>query len=210
MGGKAEDKFRITMANRGHSVASVSKDMQFQHVDFLLDNKVKVEVKSAKRISRQDKSSTAQYIWVEISSIYYKEGKNGWLYGAADLIAFENGGHFIFVNRKELVTLVESICDLTTFVKKPEEALYKSYRRWDRPTEQVCLIKVEDLYKISNKKVPIILSPEGSYYLCGRNSPQEDFSELEGWTLDFNEVVKRRDAALREFQEVIIKQRKIE
>lgn len=208
MGGKAEDNFRITMANRGHEVTPTERELQIRHVDFLLDKKTKVEVKSSKRIARGDTGSNDQFIWAEISSIYYKEGKNGWLYGDADIIAFENGDNFIIVRRVDLVALVETICDLKTFVKKPAEALYKSYRRWDRPTEHVTLIRVSDLDKIDHKKIPKMLSPEGSYYLVARNDEKENFQEIpQKWSLDFEEMKTQRDAALSNFKEVVIKKR---
>lgn len=208
MGGKAEDLFRITMANRGHEITPTEKELQIKHVDFILDKKTKVEVKSAKRIARGDSSSNDQFIWVEISSVYHKEGKHGWLYGQADVIAFENGDNFIFVRRVDLVALVETICDLKTFVKKPADALHKSYRRWDRPTEHVTLINVSDLDRIEHKKIPKMLSPEGSYYLVARNDEKENFQEIsQKWSLDFEEMQKQRDAVLPNFKEVVIKKR---
>lgn len=208
MGGKAEDNFRITMANRGHEVTPTEKELQIKHVDFILDKKTKVEVKSSKRIARGDSGSNDQFIWVEISNVSSSQGKNGWLYGYADIIAFENQDSFIIVRRVDLVALVETICDLKTFVKKPAEAFHKSYRRWDRPTEHVTLISVSDLEKIEHKKISKMLSPEGSYYLVARDDEKENFQEIpHKWSLDFEEIKKQRDVVLSDFKEVVIKKR---
>lgn len=150
MGESAESLFVQAAERGGYSVLKANKKLEFDKVDFILtkaDKKIKVEVKARKRISRKDKEAQDELLWVELSNVSAKEGKNGWLYGGADVIAFEQDDRFVIVNRKELAQYVEKNCDLETFVKNSKDALYKSYRRFDRPAEHLTIVNFSDMLK---------------------------------------------------------------
>lgn len=127
MGQKAEQQFRALAIARGYVVADAGSEAdRKQHVDFIVNGK-KVEVKSAKRISRQGE---VQYekIWVELQGV---TGHRGWLFGGADMIAFQTQDGFMLIDKNELRAIVRDKVQ-QTFVNRPEEALYKQYRRSGR------------------------------------------------------------------------------
>ena len=72
---------------------------------------------------------------------------NGWLFGKADLIAFENQNGFKIVERTALVRVINRLVKIRVKVDKPEDALYKVYNRKGRPDE-ITLIKSSDLDSI--------------------------------------------------------------
>ncbi len=58
------------------------------------------------------------------------EFDRGWLYGGkAELIAFETKSGFLFVERKNLIDLVNKIVDFKSSVSYPQEAINKVYAR---------------------------------------------------------------------------------
>jgi hypothetical protein len=123
-----------------------------EHYDYLMqkDGRIfKVEVKSLKRISRNDLGTQDQFIWIELHGV--REHDRGWLYGAADLIAFEMTHSFRIVKRVDLVGLVETLVDFKTRVTSSREALYKLYSRQGRP-DLLTIIKSSDLLKIQFKE----------------------------------------------------------
>lgn len=142
-GSSAENAFVKMMKERGRPIREASREQNmFDHVDYF------VEGKSGRVVSFDVKAFKGQaergYILLEFKNV---KGNKGWLYGKADMIAFQQGdGRFLCVNRDELVMLGERLCDLTVSVNRIGDALYKSYTRskWGRD-DLVSLIKFEDL-----------------------------------------------------------------
>ena len=135
VGRKAEDLFEEWLKAKQRDYRPATTEEQYQHIDFVIHSKklkrdVNIDVKGAKRRNRMDNSSNSRYIWVEFKNV---RGDNGWLYGKADYIAFHNDDENVFcvVDRKDLVSLCERVCD-DSFVKYPTEALYHKYTREGR------------------------------------------------------------------------------
>ena len=103
-----------------------------------------MDVKSKKRVSRKTENVQDDLIWIEFRTV---RDTKGWLFGSADLIAFENQNGFKIVERKTLVRVINKLVKIHVKVDKPEDALYKVYTRKGRPDE-ITLIKTNDLAPI--------------------------------------------------------------
>ena len=133
-GEKAEKLFRDIAIQEGYSVKKSTRYSNIaEHIDFHLTSKIgfnnfSVDVKARKKPSRNATWYEDQEVWVEFHNV---AGKEGWLYGKADKIAFEREDDFVIVPRFELTKFCEkSVAPF--FVKNAKEALYKSYRRNNR------------------------------------------------------------------------------
>jgi len=85
----------------------------------------RVDIKSQKSIKRgEDPSQT--HTWIELVNV---NGKLGWLYGEADIIAFEYNDEWILCDRMKL--LHETIKTLSLDFGKKEGQLYRRYQRRD-------------------------------------------------------------------------------
>ena len=150
LGRSAEDRFARLAVKQGWTInPSSGQENIHEHFDYVMekDGKVfKVEVKSLKRIARQDADTQDQYLWIELHGV--RDHDKGWLYdGRADLIAFELANSFRIVDRLELIALVEKLVDLDMKVSSPKGALYKVYSRKSRP-DLLTMIQSEDLLGI--------------------------------------------------------------
>ena len=143
-GAKAEVDFKNSLDGFFGSDLKLTgvDDGQFDHIDFVCELNMKVDVKAIK-----DPSS----IWVELKNI---KGYDGWLYGKATHIAFERHDHFKVVRRLDLVELVDKLVDKTTMVELPKDCLYKIYQRkkYDRD-DMLTKILPSDLDTIQNVTV---------------------------------------------------------
>jgi len=101
-----------------------------------------VEVKSRKRISRSDDGLQSDLTWIEIHGVRPKD--TGWLFGKADLIAFEKESSFIFVKRLDLLAVVNKKVNLVAKVKSAKDALYKIYTR-DGRKDKLTLLPSSDI-----------------------------------------------------------------
>jgi hypothetical protein len=140
----AENTFKKIALSKGFLVKDASKRQQLSHIDFFVEDKNKkiytIDVKARKKISRSDSLTADDLIWVEFKNV---AGADGWLYGAADYIAFERESDFLIINRKNLVTLCERIVQ-NKKVSSSKEALYAKYTR-DGRKDEISLIKMEDI-----------------------------------------------------------------
>ena len=145
LGEKAEARF-VEIAHRsGWKVAASTKAENIdEHWDYQIkkgEEKYKVEVKSAKRVHRDDDKIQFEYTWVEIHGVRPKD--TGWLFGKADFIAFEKQNSFIFVKRLDLLAVVNKKVNLVAKVRDPKDALYKIYRR-DGRKDKLTLLPASD------------------------------------------------------------------
>lgn len=148
LGNQAEELFVNIAKQQGWQTSPASKDENInEHWDFLIgkdDQKYKVEVKSEKRIQRNDHNSQNNFIWVELRNV---RGKVGWLFGKADLIAFEKEKSFVFVKRLDLLKVVNQKVNLVAKVKSAKDALYKIYTR-DGRKDKLTLLPASDIEPI--------------------------------------------------------------
>jgi hypothetical protein len=149
LGEKAEGLFAEMARRTGWQISPSSKDENIdQHWDFHIikgAGNFKVEVKSAKRIHRNDSGIQFEYTWVEIHGVRPKD--TGWLFGKADLIAFEKESSFILVKRLDLLTVVNKKVNLVAKVHDPQNALYKIYAR-DGRKDKLTLLRTSDIEEI--------------------------------------------------------------
>ena len=148
LGEKAEKLFAETAQKLGWQVSPSSRDENIsEHWDFQIakgGESFKVEVKSSKRIHRNDSEAQAEFIWVELRNV---RGEVGWLFGKADLIAFEKQTAFIFVKRLGLLAVVNKKVNLVAKVKQANDALYKIYTR-DGRKDKLTLLPASDVEEI--------------------------------------------------------------
>jgi RNase P/RNase MRP subunit p29 len=148
LGQKAEDRFASFAQKKGWAITEASKEGNIEdHYDYEIskdDRHYRVDVKSKKRVSRKTGKVQEELIWIEFRTV---RDTKGWLFGNADLIAFEQQNGFKIVERKALVRVINKLVKIHVKVSKPEDALYKVYTRKRRPDE-IALIKVSDLDSI--------------------------------------------------------------
>ncbi len=149
LGEHAENLFIVLAVRMGWKVSASSKEENInEHWDYLIekDNSVfKVEVKSKKRITRGDKGTQQDLTWIELHGVRPKD--TGWLFGKADLIAFEKEKSFLIVKKPDLLKTVNKKVDLVAKVKKPEDAVYKIYKREGRK-DKLTLLPMNDIEEI--------------------------------------------------------------
>lgn len=152
LGRRAEDAFARLAVKHGFKTRPATKEEDIDgHFDFVIERNGKshkVDVKSLKRIKREDKELQAEFLWIELHSV--RKDNKGWLYaGHADLIAFELTQSFRLVARLDLIALAEKLVDVEAKVSLPKDALYKVYSRKSRP-DLLTMIKSEDLLGIKH------------------------------------------------------------
>ena len=155
-GKSAEDEFSRLAKLRGFLVKPANGMEQFDHVDFHLTSEEEdglmtamVDVKARKRKKRSDSYVQDEWIWVEFKNV---RGKDGWLYGLADFIAFETEESFILSFRKELVDWCESKIDLKDKVYSAEEAEYMPYTRKGKQ-DLISMIQLRDIENLPNTAI---------------------------------------------------------
>lgn len=145
LGDNAEKLFFLLAKKNKWEIEEASQADQFKHIDYYVNispsSTISVEVKSRKKIKRNDKAVNDDFIWVEFKNV---RGHRGWLYGKADCIAFEREEDFLIVNRRLFARLCEKLCDLTKINVEPKLPLYTGYTRRDRQ-DLVSLIKMSDI-----------------------------------------------------------------
>lgn len=144
-GYSAENLFSEMAEKRGWEVSKADRKQQLSHVDVYLNHKkhgtVSFDVKAQKKVKRTDSNTNDKYLWVEFSNV---AGKEGWLRGNADLIAFEQEKNFLIVRRQALLDFCEKNVDFSDKVDKSSEAVYRVYQRKGRKDE-ISLIPIKDI-----------------------------------------------------------------
>ena len=151
LGQKAESLFARSAIKHGWKIEPASEDSnKNEHFDYIMSKEgrsLNVEVKSLKRMGRRDSDVQEEHVWIELHGV--RKEDQGWLYGKADLIAFELKNSFRIVRRTDLLDLVEKLVDFHEKVEKSTEALYKLYSRSGR-SDSLTIIKANDLLKITS------------------------------------------------------------
>ena len=124
--------------------ATKEQDMH-EHWDVEDAMAVKYDVKGMKKYRRSDDKPTDRLHWIELRNV---NGKNGWLYGDADIIAFETRKWWLLVERKDLVQFVEGIIWGEETTEKPEP--YKLYQREGRQ-DLLTILPTVDLLSIASQ-----------------------------------------------------------
>ena len=146
MGDTAEKQFAEIAAKNGYQVLTATKEDNINsHIDFWItknEKTISVDVKAAKRLSRQDSSPNYDYLWIELHSV--RENNKGWLLdGHAHYIAFQQDGYFLCIKREKLIEIIKSSI-IREYVSSPKDALYRIYRREGRH-DKLTLIETKDI-----------------------------------------------------------------
>lgn len=148
-GQSAESLFVELAKKHGHRVTPAnSYQERIEHWDFLLtkEKNLRVEVKSLKTFAvLHNGRMTKDFLLIEWKGV---SGHDGWIWGKADLIAFERQDGFYMVPRKTLLELGEKLCS-QEWVDRRENMLYKQYGRKDRE-DCVSAILLGDLIATRN------------------------------------------------------------
>jgi hypothetical protein len=149
LGERAENLFILLAIRLGWKIsASSGRENIDEHWDYLIekdDTSYKVEVKSKKRITRGDQGPQQDLTWIELHGVRPKD--TGWLFGKADLIAFEKETSFLIVKKPDLLKMVNKKVDLVAKVKNPKDAVYKIYKREGRK-DKLTLLPMKDIEEI--------------------------------------------------------------
>lgn len=106
--------------------ATTEEDMKL-HFDGVFDingQEVRVDIKGHRARNRGE--GPGEMCWVELRNV---RGERGWLFGLADIIAFQYYEQWLLVRREELITYV--ISTLEYRLEKEPYCLYKRYGRND-------------------------------------------------------------------------------
>jgi hypothetical protein len=110
LGQNAEGRFASFAQQMGWKVIEASKEGNIEdHHDYEISKDgrhYRVDVKSKKRVSRKTADVQEDLIWVEFRTV---RNTKGWLFGSADLLAFENQSGFKIVERKALVRVINKL-----------------------------------------------------------------------------------------------------
>lgn len=112
--------------------------------------RLKVDVKSIKKINRTDTSFQDKYTWIELSK---GSGHQGWLYReATDVFAFETIDEFVLVKRSDLQKFIERTVNRESIVTDKDQALGKVFRRKKyngSDVEELTLVELRKLKSIA-------------------------------------------------------------
>lgn len=149
VGQTAEETFVKIATERGWEIKIASSTENIDdHFDYRIKKGhevYKVEVKGKKRIDRSDARAQEELVWIELHGVRIHDA--GWLFGKADLIAFQMNTSFRIVKRLDLVSLVCKLIDYKSKANSPKDALYKAYSRAGR-SDILTLLRHEDLKEV--------------------------------------------------------------
>jgi hypothetical protein len=153
LGARSEERFKKIALHKGFSCRPSTKEENIKaHIDYFLSFEnlfFSVDVKSFKRISRSSKTFDLDWVVVELKNVL---GNKGWLYGGANVIAFEREFDFLLVGRNFLKNFVESLNINPKLVSSSDLAKYRLYQRRGRK-DLITYIKSSDLLKIQGIKI---------------------------------------------------------
>lgn len=141
-----EAMFAKLLNKRADEARAADLMEQFSHVDYFSDIG-SIDVKSRKRVARNDADVQDDLVWLEFKNV---QGNLGWLYGEADWIAFERAEDFVMVKRHDLALMAEKLCDVGARVSVGRDALYKGYQRSGRK-DLLSIVKMSDVLGLDHE-----------------------------------------------------------
>lgn len=144
-GQKVEERFAKLFKNPTFS--SKEEDIH-DHWDVKIPYKgqtLKVDVKGIKKINRKDSATNEFFHYIELRNVH---GNVGWLYGKADLFAFETEDYWVMVKKEDLQIYVANTVTKEK-VEKAKDSLYKFYQRkgWK---DLITMVKTIDLMYLAD------------------------------------------------------------
>lgn len=135
----------------GNYVISTFQEDIKKHIDIWWDSpkkgKVGIDIKGLRKNKRQDSLTDETIQWIEIKNT---QGKDGWVFGEMDYIAFMTNNEVLFVKPKDIQTLVlkNTIGKELVHVNK-DLLFYQPYQRKDRK-DIIIKVPTDDLRKITH------------------------------------------------------------
>ena len=154
IGKEAEKSFYNLAESKGWTIIKAEKEQdRKEHWDYALRKGNKsylIEVKGLKRLNSKVRQDD-KLICIELMGV---SGWPGWLYGQATHIAFLMKEGFIFVERKALIKLIESLIHvdspwIPTVPKKEPHIIYRR-SQWGK-RDKIVYITKDELTSISHK-----------------------------------------------------------
>jgi len=149
-GKQVEEELKELLKLRNYKIVDASPEQDMtEHWDFLMyenDSRksIKVDVKGLKRASRDDDYTQEDFHFIELQNV---NGDTGWLFGKANMIAFETFRYWVFVEIGDLKSFIKKVLDKNNPVDNVHDCLYKPYRRKDR-RDIITKVKTIDLMGI--------------------------------------------------------------
>jgi len=146
-GMRAQDRFSECIVKNGFLIKAATKEEDINsHIDFFIKRQsdgaeFSVDVKAKRTLKVHEPSSNIDWIFIEVKNVM---GARGWIYGDADLIAFEREDCFLVVDRKSLLDFLVRRCDLSKRAPAASEAYYIAYSR-DNRADLITMMNVNDL-----------------------------------------------------------------
>ena len=145
-GQRIEKDFAPLLRQRDPNYRKANREEQFRHIDYF-SNFGTIDVKAKKKINRADASEQDELVWVEFKNV---QGRDGWLRGQTDIIAFERNNDFILIKRNYLLGMCQVKCDLSKKVTSSRDALYKGYQREGRK-DLISIVKMSDILNMPHQ-----------------------------------------------------------
>lgn len=120
---------------------------------------LKVEIKSRKRDNRYDDTFSSRVV-VELMGVSKNrhEASTGWLYGEADLFAFQREDGFLLVEKYPLQSLINERVSNNCVVKNSGEVVpsWQVYHRRTQPLERCVYVPYEDMEALDVSQMSIL------------------------------------------------------
>ena len=136
----------------GKCSKSTNDEDMFDHIDFWWDTpkgqKIGVDVKGVKKLSRKDDKPTDKIHWIEYKNV---NGNDGWIYTKAKYIAFKKFKTILFVDSNKLREYAEKVSKDTKveYLPQDERQLYVLYQRPTRK-DVIMIVPTSDLEEIAS------------------------------------------------------------
>ena len=151
LGNTAQETFRDIAIQRGWEVIQATEEQDIrEHWDFMIiknssGEKLYVDIKALKRLSRWDENVQEEWEWIEFHGVRHDDC--GWLFGGkADLFAFERKDDFVIIKKDTLQYLANTLVDKSKRVQKASESKYKIYSRQGRH-DSISMIEMKHIVR---------------------------------------------------------------
>ena len=145
----AEEEFSRLAKLRGFGVKPATGMEQFDHIDFHLTSDEEDGVMTAMVDVKSRSNNNDEWLWIEFKNV---SGKEGWIHGIADFIAFETRSSFVVCYRKELCDWCLDHVELKNTVTSEDEAEYIAYSRKGKQ-DLIAKVLIEDVTKLPHSQV---------------------------------------------------------
>ena len=148
-GRESDNKFAQLAKMRGFIVEPATGIEQIDHIDFHLTSEEEEGKMTAMVDVKSRSNNNDEWLWIEFKNV---SGKEGWIHGIADFIAFETRSSFVVCYRKELCDWCLDNVELKNTVTSENEAEYIAYSRKGKQ-DLIAKVLIEDVTKLPHSQV---------------------------------------------------------